>query len=93
MCFAAGPLYGGTCSNPTGKEGDIVYNGDYHTLQFCNGTGWFALGGAGGGGSGMNFISTQTASNSASLQWTSIGSYNYYKLLCSNPCQPQMMRR
>ena len=30
------------------------------------------------------FISTQTASASASLSWTSIGSYNNYQLICSN---------
>ena len=41
-CLAAGPAYGGTCSSPTGKEADIVYNADYHTYQFCNGTNWMA---------------------------------------------------
>jgi hypothetical protein len=39
-CLAAGPAYGGTCSSPAGNEGDIKYNGDYHTYQFCNGTNW-----------------------------------------------------
>lgn len=33
------------CSNPTGQEGESVYNGTYHTLQFCNGTQWMAMGG------------------------------------------------
>src|SRR5271157_3871779 len=39
-CLAAGPVHGGTCTNPTKNEGDIVYNGDFHTYQFCNGTNW-----------------------------------------------------
>jgi hypothetical protein len=34
----------GTCSNPTGNEHDIVYNQDYHTYQFCNGTSWVIAG-------------------------------------------------
>ena len=32
------------CSNPTGSERTIMYNGDYHTYQFCNGTNWVAMG-------------------------------------------------
>jgi hypothetical protein len=43
--LAAGSAYGGTCSSPTGNEGDIKYNGNYHTYQFCNGTNWLAYGG------------------------------------------------
>jgi hypothetical protein len=46
-CLPAGPVYGGTCSNPTGNEDDQIYNGDYHTWQFCNGTSWLAFGGGG----------------------------------------------
>src|SRR5437763_1606665 len=30
------------CTSPVGVEGDIIYNGDYHTYQFCNGTDWKA---------------------------------------------------
>ncbi|MFL9828070.1 tail fiber domain-containing protein [Rhodoplanes sp. SY1] len=33
------------CSNPTGEEGAMVYNRDYKTMQFCNGTQWMAMGG------------------------------------------------
>ncbi len=40
------------CSNPTGVEGNIFYNKDYHTLQYCNGTTWYPLGTGSGGGSG-----------------------------------------
>ena len=43
--LAAGPVYGGTCSNPAGNEADDFYNKDYHTFQFCNGTYWVAFGG------------------------------------------------
>ena len=33
------------CTSPAGVERDIIYNNDYHTYQFCNGTGWMAYGG------------------------------------------------
>lgn len=42
---AATSAWAGTCSNPTGNEGDTIYNADYHTPQFCNGTNWLAIGG------------------------------------------------
>jgi len=32
------------CSNPAGKEAALIYNNDYHLLQFCNGTSWMAVG-------------------------------------------------
>jgi len=43
-CFAAEPVYA-TCTSPAGNEGDQVYNYNYHTFQFCNGTSWLAYGG------------------------------------------------
>ena len=64
--LAAGPARA-DCSNPADPEKSMVYNNDYHTYQFCNGTQWLSMGG-GGAGSGMTLISTQTASASASLQ-------------------------
>lgn len=33
------------CVNPAGKEGQQVYNGSYHVMQFCNGTNWIAMAG------------------------------------------------
>ena len=56
--------------------GAIRYNSTNPGLQYCDGTNWQAAG-------GMALISTQTASNSASLQWTGLGSYNNYYLNCS----------
>jgi hypothetical protein len=44
VCLASGPVHAGTCSNPAGNEADIKYNGDYHVLQFCNGTSWVNAG-------------------------------------------------
>lgn len=48
------------CSNPTDTEGKFIYNGDYHTYQFCNGTNWVSMAGGGGGGSGSapNIVAT-----------------------------------
>src|SRR5213076_1544280 len=36
------------CSGPAGNEGDFIYNGDFHVMQFCNGTAWFSMGGGSG---------------------------------------------
>jgi hypothetical protein len=84
-CLAAGPARAGTCSNPTGNESDMTYNKDYHTMQFCDGTTWYSMKGSGGGSSGgLTLISTQTASASASLQFTSLPTtYNTLFLNCS----------
>ena len=43
------------CANPTGNEGAVMYNKDYHTAQYCNGFTWEPLGtGSGGGGGGCS---------------------------------------
>jgi hypothetical protein len=80
----AGPVDAGTCSNPTGNEGDMIYNGaPSHTWQFCNGSTWIAMGAIGSTG-GLMLISTQTASSSASLQFTNLPtSYNTLFLNCA----------
>lgn len=31
------------CANPTGDEGEMVYNATYKVMQFCNGTDWKAM--------------------------------------------------
>src|SRR5262249_13385579 len=80
-CLAAGPA-GANCTNPAGTEADIIYNQDYHTYQFCNGSTWIAYGGAAGNG-GLVQLSTQTASASASLQFTNLPTtYNTFFLNC-----------
>jgi len=83
-CRGEAPLYARTCSNPTGNEADVLYNGDSRTYQFCNGTNWIAEGGIVSDG-GLTLISTQqTASNSASLQFTNLPtSYNTLFLNCA----------
>ena len=40
------------CATPTGSEGDILYNTNYHTYQFCNGVTWVQMGQSIGGGGG-----------------------------------------
>ena len=59
-------IYAG-CSNPTGNEKDIIYNDDYHTYEFCDGTQWFSMGKPiagrrGGLGSGY-FVMTKSVYN------------------------------
>jgi hypothetical protein len=87
-CLAAASARA-ACTSPAGNEKDIVYNNDFHTYQFCNGTNWKDMGGYGGGGSGgLTLISTQTASASASLQFTNLPtSYNTLFLNCANLVQ------
>lgn len=31
------------CTSPSGNAGDVGYNGDYSTMQFCNGTQWIGM--------------------------------------------------
>jgi hypothetical protein len=38
------PARAGTCSSPSGNEGDMIYNSDYHVMQYCNGIKWKAIG-------------------------------------------------
>ena len=61
-----------------GNTGAIRYNSATPRIEFCNGTSWIADG-------GMTLISTQTASASASLQFTSLPtSYNTLFLNCAS---------
>jgi hypothetical protein len=46
---------GGNCANPTAPEGRMLYNADYHILQYCDGTNWIGVGAGGGGGGGQTF--------------------------------------
>ena len=33
------------CASPIGTVGDIVYNSDFNTVQFCEGTNWISMSG------------------------------------------------
>lgn len=46
LIAAASETAHSACSSPTGAERDLIYNADFHTYQFCNGTKWVAAGGA-----------------------------------------------
>jgi len=53
-------------------------------MQFCNGTTWMSMAGGGPGSGPMSLISTQTASASASLQFSNLPtSYNTLFLNCA----------
>jgi hypothetical protein len=83
ICLATGSAHA-NCTNPAATEREYIYNGDYHTYQFCNGTSWIPFGGGGPGSGPMSLISTQTASSSASLQFTNLPtSYNTLFLNCT----------
>jgi hypothetical protein len=36
------------CTNPPGVESQQLYNADYNTMQFCDGTNWWSMKGGGG---------------------------------------------
>src|ERR1700676_3081775 len=67
------------CSSPTAGAGTL--NGTGSVLQLCDGTNWNTV--MTSANDALVLISTQTASNSASLQWTSIPTYNQYTLDCN----------
>jgi hypothetical protein len=82
--FAHGPLILGAMTDPpysattctSSNAGMVQYTSG--TLEACNGTSWIPIDG------GMHFISTQTASSSASLQFTNLPtSYNTLFLNCA----------
>jgi len=37
-------IEGGSCTGPTGKEGDVQYNNTSHSIQYCDGSSWIGLG-------------------------------------------------
>lgn len=43
LFLALAPAAHAACLNPTGNAGDIVYNGDYHVPEYCNGVNWVAM--------------------------------------------------
>jgi hypothetical protein len=77
------------CSNPTGEEGEQIYNVDHKVMQYCDGTDWTAMrdGGATGSGSGsgvaawINFDGrsggTTRASDNLSVTRTAAGQYTF----------------
>jgi hypothetical protein len=45
------------CTNPSGIEGEQIYNSTYKTMQFCNGTDWINMGVSGAASGGDTFPS------------------------------------
>lgn len=48
------------CTSPAAVEGELLYNYDFHVLQYCNGTGWVA---AAGGGNPLSSLVGAIAAN------------------------------
>lgn len=46
VVLTASPLYA-ACTSPAGVEGEQVYNTDYATMQFCDGTNWISMAASG----------------------------------------------
>jgi hypothetical protein len=49
-CFMLTPATAfAACSTPTANAGEMLYNADYGTMQFCNGTTWVSMAAGSGG--------------------------------------------
>lgn len=60
VAFSSAASYA-ACTAPVGAEGHMIYNKDYKTAQFCDGTDWWSMksGGAASGGGGGTDITLQ----------------------------------
>jgi hypothetical protein len=73
-------FFGSSADSCDSNHAGMVQYTSGGVLEACNGTSWVAI-----GLGGPALISTQTASSSATLQWTGLGStYKYYKLFCTD---------
>ena len=63
------------CVNPTGVEGQIIYNANVHTAQFCDGTSWYSM--KGGGGGGGSSVQDGTSPDNAASDCNSILASGY----------------
>lgn len=79
LWLIAAPAYA-VCSGPSGTEGEIMYNADYKTMQFCDGTNWWSMKGGGGGGLSCPDGDIQYASGGT---WACSSDYVSTKLLVS----------
>ena len=52
FCFSAGAAHA-ACTSPASNEGEMMYNADYHVMQYCNGAAWIGMGGGGVSGTLM----------------------------------------
>jgi len=66
-----------TCSGPNGNEADVIYNGPYHTYQFCNGTNWIPFGASG-------TAAVPSGGNANSFSFTNLTSQSLNTLVASN---------
>jgi hypothetical protein len=58
------------CTNPGGIAGDIIYNGTYNLLQYCNGTNWINAGSAGANSGTLTTGDFCTATSSTAISCT-----------------------
>ena len=87
FCFSAGAAFAGTCSSPAGNEGEVLYNADYHTFQYCNGTGWMAMGGASSGTTGgiqSGVSASQTLGGACTILGTLVKDASGKLLVCDD---------
>ncbi len=73
LCLFAAPAYA-ACSNPSGNEGAMIYNADYHTVQFCNGTDWIQAGGGTTALSGLSDVNVSGVTGGQALVYDSASS-------------------
>lgn len=47
LLLFAPTLTNAACTSPGGAEGEVLYNADYATMQFCDGTSWISMAASG----------------------------------------------
>lgn len=45
VCSALAPAAYAACASPVGAAGEIIYNTDHNTVQFCDGSNWMSMSG------------------------------------------------
>jgi hypothetical protein len=73
------------CANPAGVEGELIYNKDYATVQFCNDINWVRI-----GGGADTRIGTLTASKWCSYDGTKINCTEDAPLAAGAESDPQV---
>lgn len=75
LCLAFTTSAVADCTSPSSGEGKIIYNADYSTMQFCNGTNWISMAAgavtatAHGSNGYLQFNTSGTFNSDSALYW------------------------
>jgi hypothetical protein len=72
----------GGVTNFTTATSTFYFSGGLNLAGGCFAVNGTCVSGGSGSSGAMTLVSTQTANNSSSLQWTNLSGYDYYQLTC-----------